>query len=94
MVCRACCRGRKGSDRSPRVGKATLARVRRERMGHIELAVPVSHIWFFKGTPSRLGLVLDVTARNHERVIYYADSLVLDPGSTPLALHQPLTANE
>ena len=67
--------------------EVTLARVRRERMGHIELAVPVSHIWFFKCMPSRIGLVLDVTARNLERVIYYEDYLVIDPGNTPLKLH-------
>ena len=53
--------------------EVTLARVRRERMGHIELAVPVSHIWFFKCMPSRLGLMLDMTARHLERVIYYED---------------------
>jgi DNA-directed RNA polymerase subunit beta' len=74
--------------------EVTLARVRRERMGHIELAVPVSHIWFFKCMPSRLGLVLDMTARNLERVIYYEDYMVLDPGSTPLQLHQLLSENE
>ena len=74
--------------------EVTLARVRRERMGHIELAVPVSHIWFFKCMPSRLGLVLDVTARNLERVIYYEDYLVIDPGSTPLKLHQLLSETE
>ena len=71
--------------------EVTLSRVRRERMGHIELAVPVSHIWFFKCMPSRIGLVLDMTARNLERVIYYEDYLVIDPGSTPLELHQLLT---
>ncbi len=71
-----------------------LARVRRERMGHIELAVPVSHIWFFKCMPSRLGLVLDMTARNLERVIYYEDYMVIDPGSTPLKLHQLLSEHE
>ena len=74
--------------------EVTLARVRRERMGHIELAVPVSHIWFFKCMPSRLGLVLDVTARNLERVIYYEDYLVIDPGTTPLLEHQLLSENE
>jgi DNA-directed RNA polymerase subunit beta' len=74
--------------------EVTLARVRRERMGHIELAVPVSHIWFFKCMPSRIGLVLDVTARNLERVIYYEDYLVIDPGSTPLKLHQLLSEHE
>src|SRR4026209_1936010 len=74
--------------------EVTLARVRRERMGHIELAVPVSHIWFFKCMPSRIGLVVDVTARNLERVIYYEDYLVIDPGSTPLKLHQLLSEHE
>ena len=64
--------------------EVTLARVRRERMGHIELAVPVSHIWFFKCMPSRIGLMLDLTARNLERVIYYEDYMVIDPGNTPL----------
>jgi DNA-directed RNA polymerase subunit beta' len=74
--------------------EVTLARVRRERMGHIELAVPVSHIWFFKCMPSRIGLVLDMTARNLERVIYYEDYLVIDPGNTPLQVHQLLSENE
>ncbi|MBA4149417.1 MAG: DNA-directed RNA polymerase subunit beta' [Verrucomicrobia bacterium] len=74
--------------------EVTLARVRRERMGHIELAVPVSHIWFFKCMPSRLGLVLDMTARNLERVIYYEDYMVIDARSTPLKLHQLLSENE
>ena len=74
--------------------EVTLARVRRERMGHIELAVPVSHIWFFKCMPSRLGLVLDMTARNLERVIYYEDYMVIDAGSTPLKQHQLLSEQE
>ncbi len=74
--------------------EVTLARVRRERMGHIELAVPVSHIWFFKCMPSRIGLVLDMTARNLERVIYYEDYMVIDPGTTPLKLHQLLSEHE
>jgi DNA-directed RNA polymerase subunit beta' len=74
--------------------EVTLARVRRERMGHIELAVPVSHIWFFKCMPSRLGLILDMTARNLERVIYYEDYMVINPGSTPLKLHQLLSEHE
>src|SRR3982750_44080 len=74
--------------------EVTLARVRRERMGHIELAVPVCHIWFFKCMPSRLGLVLDMTARNLERVIYYEDYMVVDAGSTPLKLHQLLSEHE
>src|SRR5256885_8670933 len=71
-----------------------LSRVRRERMGHIELAVPVSHIWFFKCMPSRIGLMLDMTARNLERVIYYEDYLVIDPGNTPLKQHQLLSEME
>ena len=74
--------------------EVTLSRVRRERMGHIELAVPVSHIWFFKCMPSRIGLMLDMTARNLERVIYYEDYLVIDPGSTPLKQHQLLSEME
>ena len=74
--------------------EVTLARVRRERMGHIELSVPVSHIWFFKCMPSRLGLMLDMTARNLERVIYYEDYLVIDPGNTPLKQHQLLSEHE
>ena len=74
--------------------EVTLARVRRERMGHLELSVPVTHIWFFKCMPSRLGLVLDMTARHLERVIYYEDSLVIDPGKTPLLQNQLLTESE
>src|SRR6058998_1488471 len=74
--------------------EVTLARVRRERMGHIELAVPVSHIWFFKCMPSRIGLMLDMTARNLERVIYYEDYMVIDPGSTPLKQNQLLSEHE
>ncbi|MEY4690655.1 MAG: DNA-directed polymerase, beta subunit, partial [Verrucomicrobiota bacterium] len=74
--------------------EVTLARVRRERMGHIELSVPVSHIWFFKCMPSRIGLMLDMTARHLERVIYYEDYLVIDPGSTPLKTHQLLSEHE
>jgi DNA-directed RNA polymerase subunit beta' len=63
--------------------EVTVARVRRERMGHIELAVPCSHIWFLKSMPSRLGLLLDMTARNLERVIYYENYIVIDPGQDP-----------
>jgi len=74
--------------------EVTLARVRRERMGHIELAVPVCHIWFFKCMPSRIGLVLDMTARNLERVIYYEDYMVIDAGSTPLKQNQLLSEHE
>ena len=69
----------------------TLSRVRRERMGHIDLAVPVSHIWFFKCTPSRLGLVLDMTARSLERVLYYEDYVVIEAGDTPLQDKQLLS---
>ncbi len=71
-----------------------LARVRRERMGHIELAVPVSHIWFFKCTPSRMGLVLDISGRDLERVLYYEDYVVVDPGDTPLKEKQLLNEME
>jgi DNA-directed RNA polymerase subunit beta' len=74
--------------------EVTLSRVRRERMGHIELAVPVSHIWFFKCMPSRLGLILDMTARDLERVIYYEDYMVIDVGSTALKQHQLLSEME
>jgi DNA-directed RNA polymerase subunit beta' len=74
--------------------EVTLARVRRERMGHIELAVPVSHIWFFKCMPSRIGLMMDMTARELERVIYYEDYLVIDPGHTPLKAKQLLSETE
>lgn len=74
--------------------EVTVARVRRERMGHIELAVPVSHIWFLKSMPSRLGLLLDMTARSLERVIYYENYLVVDPGRTPLEPKQLLSEQE
>lgn len=74
--------------------EVTLARVRRERMGHIELSVAVSHIWFFKCMPSRIGLMLDMTARNLERIIYYEDYLVIEPGDTPLLKHQLLSEME
>ena len=74
--------------------EVTLSRVRRERMGHIDLAVPVSHIWFYKCMPSRIGLMLDMTSRQLERVIYYEDYLVIDPGNTPLQRSQLLTEPE
>ncbi|HXP33921.1 MAG TPA: DNA-directed RNA polymerase subunit beta' [Chthoniobacterales bacterium] len=74
--------------------EVTLARVRRERMGHIELAVPVSHIWFYKCMPSRIGLMLDMSARQLERVIYYEDYIVIDPGKTPLQQAQLLNEVE
>ena len=71
--------------------EVTQAKVRRERMGHIELAVPVSHIWFFKCMPSRIGLMLDMTAKNLAYVIYYEKYIVTDPGDTPLKLGQVLS---
>ncbi len=74
--------------------EVTLARVRRERMGHIELAVPVTHIWFYKCMPSRIGLMLDMSSRQLERVIYYEDYIVIDPGQTPLTRCQLLTEAE
>jgi len=74
--------------------EVTLSRVRRERMAHIELAVPVSHIWFFKATPSRMGLILDMTMRNLERVLYYDNYIVVDPGDTPLKDKQLLSEEE
>ena len=74
--------------------EVTIARVRRERMGHIELAVPVAHIWFLKSMPSRLGLLLDMTARSLERVIYYENYMVVNAGKTPLELKQLLTETE
>src|SRR6187200_2518102 len=74
--------------------EVTLARVRRERMGHIELAVPVTHIWFYKCMPSRIGLMLDMSSRQLERVIYYEDYIVIDPGQTPLQRCQLLTEAE
>ncbi len=74
--------------------EVTVSRVRRERMGHIELAVPVSHIWFFKCTPSRIGLMLDMTASSLERVLYYEDYVVVDAGDTPLKAKQLLSELE
>src|SRR5580692_180471 len=74
--------------------EVTLSRVRRERMGHIELAVPVSHIWFYKCMPSRIGLMLDMSSRQLERVIYYEDYIVIDPGQTQLQKTQLLNEQE
>ena len=74
--------------------EVTVSRVRRQRMGHIELAVPVSHIWFFKCNPSRIGLVLDKTASELERVLYYEDYMVTEPGDTPLEYMQLLSEAE
>ncbi len=74
--------------------EVTKANVRRERMGHIELAAPVSHIWYFKGTPSRLGLILDLTPRVLEKVLYFANYIVLDPGESNLEYKQVLSERE
>ena len=70
--------------------EVTRAKVRRERMGHIELATPVSHIWYFKGIPSRMGLILDISPRDLEKVLYFAKHIVIDPGDTPLMKYQTL----
>ncbi len=74
--------------------EVTRAKVRRERLGHIELAAPVSHIWYFKGIPSRMGLLLDMSPRALEKIIYFASYIVTDPGDTPLAKKQLLTEAE
>ncbi|HET6948321.1 MAG TPA: DNA-directed RNA polymerase subunit beta', partial [bacterium] len=74
--------------------EVTRAKVRRERMGHIELAAPVCHIWYLKGVPSRVGLLLDISPRSLERVVYFASYVVIDPGTTPLNKKQLLTENE
>ncbi len=74
--------------------EVTRSKVRRERMGHIELATPVSHIWFFKGVPSRMGLVLDISPRELEEVLYFASYIVLDPGSAPLEKKQTISDKE
>ena len=72
----------------------TKAKVRRERMGHIELAAPVSHIWYFKGIPSRMGLLLDISPRILEKVLYFAAYIVIDPGFAPLSKNQILSEKE
>ncbi len=72
----------------------TKSKVRRERMGHIELAAPVSHIWYFKGIPSRMGLILDITPRNLEKILYFAMYVVIDPGDTPLEKYQTLNEKD
>ena len=74
--------------------EVTKAKVRRERMGHIKLAAPVSHIWYFKGIPSRMGLCLDVTPRNLEKVLYFAAYIVTDPGDTGLGYKEILTEQQ
>ena len=74
--------------------EVTKAKVRRERMGHIELAAPCSHIWYFKGIPSRMGLLLDISPRILEKVLYFASYIVTDPGDCPLAKNQILSEKE
>ena len=74
--------------------EVTKASVRRERMGHIKLAAPVSHIWYFKGIPSRMGLILDISPRTLEKVLYFASYIVLDPGSTSFQYKQVLSEKE
>ena len=74
--------------------EVTLSKVRRERMGHIELAAPCSHIWFFKGVPSKMGLVLDMSPRDLEEVLYFVSYVVIDPGETPLVEKQTLSDKE
>ena len=74
--------------------EVTKAKVRRERMGHIELAAPCSHIWYFKGIPSRMGLILDISPKVLEKVLYFAAYIVTDPGDAPLARNQVLTEKE
>jgi DNA-directed RNA polymerase subunit beta' len=74
--------------------EVTLSKVRRERLGHIELASPVCHIWYLKGVPSRIGYLLDMSTRNLERVVYYENYVVLDPGTTPLQAKQLITEEE
>ncbi|MBO4941086.1 MAG: DNA-directed RNA polymerase subunit beta' [Clostridia bacterium] len=74
--------------------EVTRSKVRRERMGHIELAVPVSHIWYFKGIPSRMGLILDMSPRVLEKVLYFAAYVVIDPGKTGLMKNQILSEKE
>ena len=74
--------------------KVTHSRVRRKRMGHINLAAPVVHIWFLKAMPSRLGNLLGMKTTSLEKVIYFQDYVVIDPGDTPLQKYQPLTEDE
>ena len=74
--------------------EVTLQKVRRERMGHIELASPVAHIWFLKSLPSRIGLLLDMTLKDLERVLYFENYVVVEPGTTDLKLHQLLSEEQ
>ena len=74
--------------------EVTVQKVRRDRMGHIELAIPVAHIWFLKSLPSRIGLMLDMTLKDLERVLYFENYIVIEPGLTPLKERQLLTEDE
>ena len=74
--------------------EVTLSKVRRERMGHIELAAPCSHIWFFKGVPSKMGLVLDMSPRDLEEILYFVSYVVIDPGNAPLEVKQTISDKE
>jgi DNA-directed RNA polymerase subunit beta' len=74
--------------------EVTLSKVRRDRMGHIELASPVAHIWFLKSLPSRIGLLLDMTLKDLERVLYFENYVVVEPGLTPLKMHQLMNEEE
>ncbi len=74
--------------------EVTRSKVRRERMAHIELAAPVSHIWYFKGIPSRMGLLMDMSPRALEKILYFASYVVIDPGNTPLMINQLLSERE
>ena len=74
--------------------EVTLSKVRRERMGHIELAAPVAHIWFLKSLPSRISMLLDMTLKDVERILYFENYIVLEPGLTPMKLHQLLSESE
>ena len=74
--------------------EVTLSKVRRERMGHIELASPVAHIWFLKSLPSRIGLLLDITLKDLEAVLYFEKYMVLEPGLTPLEQYEMLTEEQ
>src|SRR5271166_4743770 len=74
--------------------EVTLSKVRRDRMGHIELASPVAHIWFLKSLPSRIGLLLDMTLKDLERILYFENYVVIEPGLTPLKQHQLLSEEQ
>jgi len=74
--------------------EVTLTKVRRERMGHVDLAAPVAHIWFLKSLPSRIGLMMNMTLKELEKVLYFENYMVVEPGMTPLAMFQTLTEEE